>query len=236
MQSKYKKIYDEYVAKIENGQLQPGDSLPSESQMMERHGASRDTVRKAMMLLEQRQYIIKQRGKESVVADREKMDFPVSRIVSFAELAERNHMDVITTVEDLCVITGDERIMKKMQVDEEEEIYRISRVRCISGRNSILDKDYVLKRMAGKLTRQICQGSLYEYLEKEQKLKIGLARKEITFRPASREDQMLLDLGETPYVAVVSSYVRLEDGTLFQYTESRHCADEFRFVEYAKRG
>lgn len=130
-------------------------------------------------------------------------------------------VDVITTVEDLCVITGDERIMKKMQVDEEEEIYRISRVRCISDRNSILDKDYVLKRMAGKLTRQICQGSLYEYLEKEQKLKIGLARKEITFRPASREDQMLLDLGETPYVAVVSSYVRLEDGPV-QVAEGRN--------------
>ncbi len=235
MQSKYKKIYDEYVSKIENGQLQPGDSLPSESQMMEWHSVSRDTVRKAMMLLEQQQYIIKQRGKESVVADREKMDFPFSRIVSFAELAKQNHMDAVTTVEDLCVITGDERIMKKMQVDDEEEIYRISRVRCISGRRSILDKDYVLKRFTGKLTRQICQGSLYEYLENERNLKIGMARKEITFRPASREDRMLLDLQETPYVAVVSSYVHLEDGTLFQYTESRHCADEFRFVEYAKR-
>lgn len=236
MQSKYKKIYDEYVSKIENGQLQPGDSLPSEGQMMERHNASRDTVRKAMMLLEQQQYIIKQRGKESMVADREKMDFPFSRIVSFSELSRQNHMDAVTTVEDLCVITGDERIMKKMQVDDEEEIYRISRVRCISGRRSILDKDYVLKRFAGKLTRQICQGSLYEYLENERKLKIGMARKEITFRPAGREDRMLLDLQETPYVAVVSSYVQLEDGTLFQYTESRHCADEFRFVEYAKRG
>lgn len=235
MQSKYKKIYEEYVSMIENGRMQPGDSLPSESLMMERYNASRDTVRKAMMLLEQQQYIVKQRGKESVVAEREKMDFPFSRIVSFSELAAQNKLDVVTSVEDLCIITGDERIMKKMQVNEEEEIYRISRVRCISGRNSILDKDYILKSAAGKLTKKICQGSLYEYLEKEKKLKIGMARKEITFRPASREDKILLDLGETPYVAVVSSYTHLEDGTLFQYTESRHCADEFRFVEYARR-
>lgn len=235
MKSKYRTIYEDYVNQIETGRLRPGSSLPAEAQIMERYQASRDTIRKAMMLLEQQGYIIKQRGKESIVAERERVDFPVSRIISFSELVDIKQMDVVTTLEDFCLICGDERIMEKMRIDEEEEVYRISRVRCISGRRSILDKDYILKSEAGKLTRKICEGSLYSYFEQELGLRISHARKEITVQPASREDRMLLDLGDHPYVAVVSSYTRLDSGVLFQYTESRHCIDEFRFVEYAKR-
>lgn len=33
----------------------------------------------------------------------------------------------------------------------------------------------------------------------------------------------------------VKSYTYLEDATLFQYTESKHRPDKFRFVEFARR-
>ena len=46
---------------------------------------------------------------------------------------------------------------------------------------------------------------------------------------------MLLDLNDEPYIAVVASFTRLTDGTLFQYTESKHRIDKFQFIEFAKR-
>ena len=36
-------------------------------------------------------------------------------------------------------------------------------------------------------------------------------------------------------VVVVKSYTYLEDRSLFQYTESRHRTDKFKFVDFARR-
>jgi GntR family transcriptional regulator, trehalose operon transcriptional repressor len=34
---------------------------------------------------------------------------------------------------------------------------------------------------------------------------------------------------------VIKNYVYLEDASLFQFTESRHRPDKFRFVDFARR-
>lgn len=235
MAVKYRSIYQEYVNQIENGALNPGDSLPSEGKMMEQFHSSRDTIRKAMTLLEQNHYILKTRGKESVVLDRSRYNFPLSKISSFTELALQQNINVKTTIADLSIIIGEERIMRKLEVDENTEIYRVRRVREIDGERVILDEDYFLRDYVPRLTREICEGSIYEYLEKELKLEIGIAKKIITVRHANREETMLLDLSDEPYIAVVASFTRLTDGTLFQYTESKHRIDKFQFIEFAKR-
>ena len=77
--------------------------------------------------------------------------------------------------------------------------------------------------------------SLYEYLENTLGLKIAYANKEITVQMATEEDRKLLDLKNFDMVAVVRSYTYLDDTSLFQYTESRHRADKFIFVDFARR-
>ena len=67
MKSKYKQIFEHYSSLIEGEKLRPGESLPPEREIMEEFGVSRDTVRKAMQLLEQNKYISKKRGRESIV-------------------------------------------------------------------------------------------------------------------------------------------------------------------------
>ncbi len=235
MTAKYRSIYEEYVNQIENGTLNPGDSLPSEGKMMEQFQSSRDTVRKAMTLLEQNHYILKMRGKESIVLDRNKYNFPLSKITSFTELSNEQHMNVKTIVADLSIIIGDERMMRKLNVDENTEVYRVRRIREIDGERIILDEDYFLRDYVPRLTKEICEHSIYHYLEHDLKLKIGIAKKIITVKHVTDEEALLLDLNNDPYIAVVTSFTRLDDGTLFQYTESKHRIDKFQFIEFAKR-
>lgn len=235
MTSKYKAIYQHYADQIDQKAIQPGASLPSEGKMMEEFGVSRDTVRKAMTLLEQNGYILKARGKESRVADRSWHDFPISKIKTFTELMEEEQADFSTIVEDLSILVADEDAMCRLGVDENEEVYRLIRARSIDRERILLDKDFLLRRYVPKLTREICSGSLYVYLEQELGLKIGVAKKIVRVQPVTREDRAYLDLHDDPVVAVVTSYTRLEDGTLFQYSESRHRIDKFQFVEYARR-
>ena len=236
MISKYRQIYEHFHELIERGALKPGDSLPSEREMSESFDVSRDTVRKAMQLLENNKDISKARGRESVVLKRNLFDFPISRINSFKEMAKQlQWKNVVTHVEDLSIIEAEGDIAFRLDAEEGEEVYRIKRVREIDGEAVIFDTDYFKRRFVPRLTRDICAGSIYEYIENELGIKIGIAQKIVTIEDAGREDRMYLDLDESGVVAVVTSITALESGEIFQLTESRHRKDKFRFTVTAHR-
>ena len=85
------------------------------------------------------------------------------------------------------------------------------------------------------MTREIAEQSIYAYLENDLKLNIAYAKKEFTIDHANDQDKILMDLGKDQQVVSVKSQVYLADGRHFQYTESRHKLDKFRFVDFAKR-
>ncbi len=233
----YKQIYEHFRELIESGRMEPGEKMPSEADLMALFSTSRDTVRKGLTLLEQNHYIYKQRGFKSVVLDRSRFEYPRARITTFTEQLKQNKQTdlCVTDIEDISILIGDEVAMDRLSVDENTEIYRLIRVRKFGKERVILDKDLLLRSVVPKLTKQICMGSMYEYLENDLGLAIGLAHKIITVEKATREDMMYLDLGDDKVVAVVRSFTKLEDGTLFQYTESRSRIDYFKYEEYAHR-
>ena len=67
--SKYKQVYNEIKTQINNGNLSPLQELPSENELMQTYGFSKDTIRKALSLLEIDGYIQKQQGRNSIVLE-----------------------------------------------------------------------------------------------------------------------------------------------------------------------
>lgn len=235
MTSKYLVIYNEIMSQIEQGKISPGSMLKSENEMMQEYGVSRDTIRKSLNLLERNGYIQKLKGKGSVVLDVNRFDFQVSGLISFKELSGKLGENCRTIVEEFEAVSPDEYIMEQLDLTPEDEVWRVVRVREIGGRRIILDKDYLNKKYVSVLTREICENSIYEYLENELGLKISYAKKEITVQKATEEDRKYLDLKSYDMIVVVKNYIYLDDTSLFQYTESRHRPDKFRFVDFARR-
>lgn len=235
MNRKYIVIYNELVEKIDAGVWQVDQLLPSENELKDVYDTSRETIRKALTLLSQNGYIQKVRGKGSVVIRRDKYDFPVSGLVSFKELAEKMGNKPRTVVERLNLITPDKELAKQLQIEGGEQVWEVVRTRQLSGDRVILDKDYLKQSSVPTLTKAICENSIYEYIEGELNLTISFAKKEITVEEITDEDQTLLDLGDFSHIVVIKNYVYLDDATLFQYTESRHRPDRFRFVDFARR-
>ena len=98
-----------------------------------------------------------------------------------------------------------------------------------------MDHDFFKRSIVPNLPLRACRDSVYEYLEKEQGLRIGYATKEIFVCDATEQDRKYLDMGRYDLVVVVKSYTYTFDGILFQYTESRHRPDHFNFVGVAQR-
>jgi GntR family transcriptional regulator, trehalose operon transcriptional repressor len=236
MTNKYQIIFNSIVDQIKSGKIPPNSLLPSENELKEQYDTSRETIRKALNLLAQNGYIQKVRGKGSIVIDINKFDFPVSGLVSFKELADKMEQKPRTIVNELSLIfKPDAYIKQQLQLSGKDQVWKIVRTREIGGKKIILDKDYLAAKYVPSITEEICANSIYAYLENELNLKISFARKEIVVEEPTAEDRSFLDLEGFHNIVVIKNYVYLEDASLFQYTESRHRPDKFRFVDFARR-
>lgn len=233
--TKYQAIYEHLKEMIINGQISTGQLLPSENDLMKIHDASRDTVRKALNLLVQNGFIQKNKGKGSIVIESNRIDFPVSGVKSFKELALNRTEKVETIVKNVQLTSIDEKLAKILNKPVGTQVYKVERVRQYDNEKVIYDIDYLIESIVPNVTEDIAKDSLYEYIERRLNLVISYANKEITVEPATKKDQDYLDLHGVDLVVVVKSLVYLEDTRLFQYTISRHRPDKFRFVDFARR-
>ncbi len=205
MESKYLIIYNEISNKIENNKIQSGEKLSSENEMMKEYNVSRDTIRKALNLLESNGYIQKVKGKGSFVLDINKFDFPVSGLTSFKELSTRMGVESNTLVKELNIMKPDNFLMKQLNLSKNDDVWKVIRVREIDNKKIILDKDFFNKKYVPLLTKDICENSIYEYLENELGLKISFAKKEITVQQATQEDKSYLDFENYNMIVVVKT-------------------------------
>ena len=110
---KYKQLFKQLERDILIEKYQLGDFLPSEHQLMEIYQVSRDTVRKALALLQEEGLIEKVRGQGSKVVKQEQLDFPVSNLTSYQELVAQHQLQSKTNVISLDKITVDKKLSKQ---------------------------------------------------------------------------------------------------------------------------
>lgn len=232
---KYQVIFKDLQEKIKTEDYPVGHYLPSEKELCKIYSASRDTIRKALNLLNEAGLIKSQQGRGSQVIQKQQIQFPVSDLTSYQELVQSLGMTSSTRVISLDKVILDDKLAQLTGFASKSIIWRVTRQRRVEGIASVLDIDYLDKSLVPDLNTDIAQTSIYAYLEENLKLDIAYAQKEITIDRVTANDQVYLDLQGDQHVVSVKSKVFLADGRQFQFTESRHKLDKFKFVDFAKR-
>ncbi|MGX7350722.1 GntR family transcriptional regulator [Enterococcus canis] len=234
--NKFKEIFLDLEQKILSKEYPPQTMLPSENQLIKMYGVSRETIRKALNLLRNAGYIQKQQGKGSIVLDLNRFDFPISGLTSFKELQQAQHISNETKVVEIRKIAVSPTLHKITDWPVASEAWKLVRQRKINGEVVILDKDYLDAKIIPTLPEKKAEDSIYEYFEQDLGLEIAYAQKEITVDPVNKELRDLMDLpADDTHVVTVRSLVYLDDTRCFEYTESIHRLDKFRFVDFARR-
>ena len=234
--SKYKKVYTDIKEKIEQNIWKAQDELPTENELMETYSYSKDTIRKALSLLELDGYIQKRQGRNSVILDHHHMKKQyLSELRTAGELNRLALYQIETELTDLYIVQGQADLMTIFEVDETVDFYRVGRVRTIDGERLEYEVSYFDRRIVPFLNREIAEGSIYHYLEDELGLKISHSRREISFRYANEEEKRLMDLGDYEMVVVVESTAYLANGQVFQAGSISYRPDKVTFLSIAKR-
>lgn len=235
MESKYIKIYNYYLNKIKDKELKKGDFLPSESEIQKKFDVSRDTVKKAFILLKQHGLIEKMRGKKSVVIGFNTFDFTLSGLNSFKELLKLRGIEGYTKVLTLELKEADEEMKKLFNQENDFKYYYVERYRVMDGIKFSLDSEYILEKYSKGLEVSDLENSLYEYIENVLGHTISYTEKTIYADNASKRDREVLDMPEDETSMLIEeSKSYLKNGILFHITRARH-RKFYRFKEIGIR-
>ena len=191
---KYQHIYQILKEQIVEEKYLVGDFLPSENDLKEYYQVSRDTIRKALKLLQEEGFIETVQGMGAQICRQAHFDFPVSQLTSYQEIVKASGLQSETNVIRLEKITIDEKGAKKTGFPLHRLVWKVSRQRVVDGITSVLDIDYMDRELISGLTKEIAQRSIYQYIEEDLKLQIGYAKKEILISPIDNRDKILEEI------------------------------------------
>lgn len=237
--SKYEWIYKDLKEKIENGSYVFQELLPSENLLIQFYDCSRNTVRRAIGRLVTDGYVqtIQGKGVRNIYRPVEQAAFTLGEIESFQESARRNHQTAKTKVLLFTEITADASFSQCTGFPEGAELFYLQRLHYLDNKALILNHNYFLKSQVPGLTREIAEHSIYDYLENTLHMTIVNSRRVMTVEHITQIDEKYLELNAEDYncLAVVTSYTYNSSGIMFEFTQSRHRPDYFRFQDNAVR-
>jgi GntR family transcriptional regulator len=163
---------------IEDGAYQPGEQLPSETDLAAQLGISRATLRAALQNLEQEGIVLRRHGVGTFVAPgfEGRLESGLERLESILELAGRQGMRL--TYDDLRVdvVPADGEISDSLQLAPGLPVTRIRRVICADGRPVAYMEDLVPASVLGPdaLDGEF-SGSVLDLLREQRARQLGQA-------------------------------------------------------------
>ncbi len=235
----YQEIYKDLKEKIEEGIYKTQELLPSENELVEIYGCSRNTIRRAIAGLVTDGYVqtVQGKGVRNIYIPEEHTNFTFGEIETFRESAARNHQVYSTKVLLFMELTVDESLHQRTSFPLGSEIFYIQRLHYLDDEPLIINHNYFLKEYTPGLTKEIAEKSIYDYLENTLHMTIVNSKRTITVERINEIDEKYLKLDVEQYncMAVVTSHTYNSDGIMFEFTQSRHRPDYFSFQDNAQR-
>lgn len=217
---------------IDDGTYEPGEQLPSESDLATELGISRPTLREALFNLEQEGVIVRKHGVGTFVTPEygERLGSGLERLESVLALADREGM--ATEMRGLSVqrIPADEQIAEKLAVESGTPLTCVRRTIAVDGRPAAYLVDYA---PAEVLPREALDGSfsgsVLDLLVRRNNIRVREALAEIT---AINADAVLAEqLGVEPGQALLMLTETLftEEHAPIEFSRNYFLPDLFEF-------
>lgn len=214
---------------IEKGQLKPGEMIPSERELAETYDISRMTVRQAINNLVNDGYLVRKRGKGTFVAAM-KIEQPLKGLTSFSEDMRARGMEPGTTVLAFNIVPASTSLAQLLDVREGADLYEIRRIRLADQLPMALETLYIPCTLVPHLTREIANGSVYDFIEKELGLIIQSGVQVIEASVARKMEAELLQVKEGAPVLLMQRRSYLNDGRPLEVVKSVYRGDRYKLT------
>jgi len=137
----YYQLKESILKAIKNEEILVGEKIPSERELAEYHNISRMTVKKAVDILVNNNYLIKKQGRGTFVSNY-KESYSISPLLSFTKEMKKKGLNYKNKILNFSKIK-DKKIAKKLNLKENDEFFKIERLRLIENKPFLLEKTYL---------------------------------------------------------------------------------------------
>ena len=233
---KFDKIEEYILNNIKSDVYLSEEKIESENELAKKFGVSRMTCSKAIENLVQRNYLYKIKGKGTYVKNNEnKHIIYLNEAIGFSERTKRENLSAVTHVLQYEERFPSDQISKKLNINKEERIVYLKRLRFINEEPVVVEITYIPKKFVNKKRLNEFFESKYNYALSEN-YKIKEMQKEYMGVLPNRDIKELLNIKENIPVFKLENTAILENGEIFEYTKAYYNQEKYKFLEILKKG
>jgi GntR family transcriptional regulator, transcriptional regulator of bglA len=229
---KYQHIANEIENYIEDHKLQQGDKLPVLQDLMIQFGVSKSTVTKSLDLLEKKGVVFQVRG-SGIFVRRHKRKGYISLLSNQGFKKSLEDFQITSKVIELDVRKPTKEAALNLNIELDDDVYYVRRVRYIHGQTLCLEESYFNKSIITYLNNEIISESIFNYITEGLGLKIGFSDTFLHIDKLTDEEAKYLGLKKGDPKLYVESVFHLTNGQPFDFSKVTYNYEQSQFFVQA---
>ncbi|WP_152655722.1 GntR family transcriptional regulator [Oceanobacillus sp. CFH 90083] len=214
---KYQQIANEIELYIENQQMQQGEKLPVLESLIRKFDTSKSTIIKALDLLEKKGLIFQVRGSGIFVRRKKRKNY-INLLSNQGFQKDLEEFNITSEVLELDICKPTEAVAQNLQIDMNQDVYYVKRIRYIEEETLCLEESYYNKAIIPYLNKEIVTESIFQYIEDGLGLKVGFSDMYMQIGKLTEQEANYLKLKNSEPKLIMESIFYLTNGTPFDYS------------------
>ena len=224
----YQRIQSIIRKRIDTGQLQPGDAVPSERDLAKTHHVSLMTARHALAFLEREGLVERRRGVGTFVAP-PKIHF--NKLMSYTEQMAARTLAAGAKILFAKIVNDENEAAARLSLPPDSNILKLERLRHTADEPFALETCYLnAAEFSGLLEAQVAHESLFGILERDFKVDIGYADEEVDATAADPRIAELLAIPRREPLLRIRQVIYSTRGKAIMYVLGFYRSDRHNLV------
>jgi GntR family transcriptional regulator len=226
-------LVDTLISEIREGKYKPNDKLPSENELADLYKVPRMVIRKVYERLQELGYIFSKQGKGSYVQN-QKLQIPLilTGDVSFSEKMKELKYESKTINLSCEKIPYDSSIYHTLQVNREDAVFKISRLRIVEDCPIAVHTSYLSQALFETIEKDGKEiHSIFHYYRQQGYTYFQSTRSQLSVVFPSKVERDLLKCPSlVPLLLLESGCLDQKTGTVLEYSKIMYRSDCFTYV------
>ncbi len=206
---------------IETGEFKPGDSLPTEMELMQKYKISRATVRQAILQLVNEGYLRRIKSKGTFVTTPPDKSRFIGSLKGFAQEMQEKGVPFFTKVLDCRIVSAPHKVSEKLQIATGDSVFFLKRLRFVQGDPVLIVEGYIPSLLCpGIEGENFEKKSLYDILEAKYGIVLHHGRREFEpVMPVDNKEAAFLKIHSRTPILYIESVVYTKENLPVEYVE-----------------